>query len=663
MQQTMMSTLKKLKQTRILVSFLCCAATVQASAANYNPLTENDQLARQREQYRGTLELIKQNRWPQARSKAARLKDYPLYPYIEYADLASNMRISKEQAIGAYLETHAGTSTGRRLRDKWLDYLIRRDDWQRFLRYYDAGKASTEKQCYFHLAQYRAGHQDAAIAAAKNLWDTGKSQPRACDKLFGLLIKGNHIDEPLAWSRFTQALLNHQYQLARYLERFFSSSDYKKQFKLYYEVDRNPSRIGRYADFTNNTPAEISVIEHGLTHLAGKDPVKARQHWQHYQQTRSFDRPIQITINSSIVKGLYEVGKKGEADDYFWQHRQLLGDTLTEWRLREALRDMDWPAVNRWLPLLSETERNTPGWRYWAIRAAETDPQAMPPEQVLAMKKTLARERDFYGFLASEMLQQEYRLNHNPVDVTEQDIERIANLPAIKRARELYYFEDNIDATREWVDASANFSEHDWITLAVINSRWGWHSKAIAALGRARYWDDVEIRFPLAYSDEFNAAAASTQLPAYLLMALGRQESTFDPKATSPVGARGMIQVMPATALETARKFKLPYRNSSDLYKTEINIPIGAHYYKSLMDRFGQNRILATAAYNAGPHRVSRWRAGSQGKLPFDIWIELIPFRETRSYVRNVLMYSVVYARKTGDNSAMLSQREREQLL
>jgi soluble lytic murein transglycosylase len=125
----------------------------------------------------------------------------------------------------------------------------------------------------------------------------------------------------------------------------------------------------------------------------------------------------------------------------------------------------------------------------------------------------------------------------------------------------------------------------------------------------------------------------------------------------------GLIQVMPATAKATARKYKIPYHNKKQLHDVNTNVPIGAHYYRGLLERFSDNRILATAAYNAGPHRVARWQKNSAGNLPFDIWITLIPFKETRSYVRNVLMYSVIYSRKLGLTPDMLQSHEREKLL
>ena len=174
-----------------------------------------------------------------------------------------------------------------------------------------------------------------------------------------------------------------------------------------------------------------------------------------------------------------------------------------------------------------------------------------------------------------------------------------------------------------------------------------------------RYGDSLSTPYP----DLFKLTAEKTDIARYRLLALARQESAFDPAATSSAGAMGLMQLMPATAKATARKHKLPYRARRELHNPEINIPIAGHYYRMLLDRYDNNPILASAAYNAGPRRVDQWLAKSDGKQPFDIWVELIPFRETRSYVRNILMYSIIYSRQMGLTPPMLHRDEKQRLL
>ena len=634
--------------------------------------SNSDDLKQQRQAYTKALQLARDGEWRSLRKQRQSLVDYPLYPYLLYADLIAGMRYSRRAEVRSYLTNYAGTLKATYLQGRWLDYLVRHRHWQSYVDFYSlnsyaTNSANTSRQCHFHLAQYRLGKKMEALQASLLLWTEGKSQPKNCDRLFSLLIRGGQISEALAWERFNKAIISHNYQLARYLRRFFSSPQYQKRYNTYYSVDRMPTRVSQYEDFTELSQDEHNILEHGLKHLARKDPVNALRHWAQYQTTHEFSHSAQANVVSAIVKALYNNGRQATADDYFVEHLDLLNQSLdgglTEWRIREALRELDWPDVKHWIARLPQANKEKNNWRYWAIRSMEQLPTTESEAKILTLTRALAMERDFYGFLASDKLTQEYSLNYQPLDVAEDRVVNLSRQPAMQRARELLFHGFTIDASREWRSATASFTTEDWLAAAVLANQWQWHSKAIASLGTVKQWDDIQIRFPLAYVEQINSAAEETKVPAYMLFALARQESGFNATATSPAGAMGLIQVMPATAKETSRKYKIPYYNKRQLHDVNTNVPLGAHYYKGLIKRFGNNRILATAAYNAGPHRVSRWQKDSGGKLPFDIWISLIPFEETRSYVRNVLMYSVIYSRKLGLTPEMLEPYEREELL
>jgi len=658
-----------IQQSMLLLTLLLGLAFLPRAYAN-DP--DSEDLQQQRQAYGKALQMAHEGKWRSLRKERKALVDYPLYPYLLYADLIAGMRYSRRAEIRNYLTRYGGTIKATYLQGRWLDYLVKHRHWQSYVDFYTlnsyaSNSANTSRQCHFHLSQYRLGKRTEALQAGLLLWTEGKSQPKTCDKLFGLLIRGGHISEALAWERFNKAIISHNYQLARYLRRFFTSPQYQQRYNTYYNLDRSPNRVSQYTAFTEHSPDEHNILEHGLKHLARKDPASALTHWAQYQKSHEFSHNAQANVVSAIVKALYKDGRQATADRYFIEHLELLNQSLeggmTEWRIREALRELDWPAVKQWLARLPQANKEKNNWRYWAIRSMEELPAIESQANILILTRALAMERDFYGFLASDKLAQKYSLNYRPLDVTEARVVNLSMQPAIQRARELLFHGHSSDASREWRSATQGFRNEDWLTAAVLANRWQWHSKAIASLGTAKHWDDIQIRFPLAYVAQINSAAKKAAIPPYLLFALARQESGFNATATSPAGAMGLIQVMPATAKATARKYKIPYHNKKQLHDVNTNVPIGAHYYRGLLERFSDNRILATAAYNAGPHRVARWQKNSAGNLPFDIWITLIPFKETRSYVRNVLMYSVIYSRKLGLTPDMLQSHEREKLL
>ena len=658
----------------VVAMLLCGCVLANAEDIGSNKALSNS-LAQQRQLYTAALELARRGKWQQLEQHREQLQNYPLYPYLIYADLAANLRYSRHPEVSQYLQDYGGTLKAKQLRNRWLDYLAKRQYWTTFIRFYKPQQASTKQQCQFQLARYYAEaadpqlHQrrEQALTAALELWNVGKSQPKQCDRLFARLITDNRITEALAWQRFNKALLNHQYQLARYLKRFFTSPHYSELAKLYYQTHRSPRNIARFADFSNHSSEELNIIQQALVHLAPRDSHSSLKYWSHYQQTHDFTDAARSAIVSAIIKGLYKQGATAVADSYFSDHLQLLNETLdgslVEWRIRLALAKKDWPNVSVWLERLPKNLQSRTSWRYWTIRSMLSNPLTTEHPALLQMTESLAQERDFYGFLASDMLDKEYRINHRPVAIDPQRLEAITALPAMARARELRFHNDNLDANREWSQASATFTYPDWLAAAIVTAQWQWHSKAIASLGSIQYWDDVELRFPLAFADAITAAAQSNELDSHLLFALARQESAFDASATSPAGARGLMQVMPATAKSTARKYKIPYRKGAELYNPATNIAIASRYYRELLKRFDGSRILASAAYNAGPTRVTEWLNKSDGTLPLDIWIEVIPYRETRAYVRNILMYSIIYSRKIGRRPPLLMRDEIYRLL
>lgn len=136
------------------------------------------------------------------------------------------------------------------------------------------------------------------------------------------------------------------------------------------------------------------------------------------------------------------------------------------------------------------------------------------------------------------------------------------------------------------------------------------------------------------------------------ILAIIRAESAFDRFARSPANARGLMQLIPSTAKLTARKHGFVYRRKSDLYNAEKNIFLGSSYLEDLYNKFNGNFAMATAGYNAGPHRVLKWQRRYCGDPV--LWIDIIPITETRRYVRRTLLYSLIYEwQQTGKSNKL----------
>ena len=162
----------------------------------------------------------------------------------------------------------------------------------------------------------------------------------------------------------------------------------------------------------------------------------------------------------------------------------------------------------------------------------------------------------------------------------------------------------------------------------------------------------VRDAFPLPRTRAFREDLEGGPEPA-LMLAVARQESLFDPAARSPAGAMGLMQLMPGTALSTARELGVPFAKGRLTTDPDYNVRLGASYLRGQLSRFDDEPALALAAYNAGPARVAGWlevNGDPRGRDRYRLidWIEQIPFAETRNYVQRVLegrgMYRVILA-------------------
>jgi soluble lytic murein transglycosylase len=154
-----------------------------------------------------------------------------------------------------------------------------------------------------------------------------------------------------------------------------------------------------------------------------------------------------------------------------------------------------------------------------------------------------------------------------------------------------------------------------------------------------RVW---RIAYPPAYRDEVARWAGAASVPPDLLQALMREESALDPRAVSPAGAVGLTQLMLPTARTVARRLHLARPSRADLMKPPVNIRLGARYLADLLRRYDGSAALALAAYNAGMGAVARWLE-ERGDLDLDVFVEEIPYDETRGYVKRVLRSYAAY--------------------
>jgi soluble lytic murein transglycosylase len=309
--------------------------------------------------------------------------------------------------------------------------------------------------------------------------------------------------------------------------------------------------------------------------------------------------------------------------------------------------------VRSYIEALEGNEREEPRWRYWWARATELLGEG---EAAAAAYRALSSERGYYGFLAADRVGRAYAIEFLPGEPSAEAIAALTARPPVRRTRELRVLGREVDARREWNLLIAGLEPAERAVAARLAHGWGWHGPAIIAAARSDSLDDLEVRFPLAHLEQVMPLAEGLGLDPAWVLAIARQESAFFADARSPAGALGLMQVMPATGRQIARWLDLRLSSDRQLLDPELSLRFGGTYLRHLLDRWQGHPLLATAAYNAGASRAERWRP-TGAAMPGDLWVELVPFRETRGYLRRVLAYTVIYEHRLGRAPVPMSER------
>ena len=598
-----------------------------------------------RRAYKRAVFAIETGRLREFRRLQEELGDYVLKPYLDFFE--AKRRISS-----------LGTSTATKLREQWeetpleqrffrlwLATQAKRGRWSRYLEHYEPS-GGAEAQCYYLRALYRDGQRKEALSKVPTLWKVGTSQPKPCDPLFKAWIDNGGVTDEIAWERLQLALEANSVTLGKYLLRFFSDS-VSAAARTYYDVHVRPSTI-RNIDKFRDDPYGRQTIVHGLLRYARRDPGKAMAMWQRYQTEYTFADYQRQYIEENLVIELSRFGND-VAPEMPWYSAEVL-EALAD----QSTRTRNYRNLAKWIRALPGSYRDTPKWRYWYGKALIE----LGDAEGASVLKELASERTYYGFLAALLMNLEPALNQERLSIEPANALTLRGLPSVRRMSELYAVGDLPNARREYLYLFEGLEQQFRPELVFYLVEMGWFDQAVVAANRAELHDFLAVRFPIPFIDTFRRHAFETSIPLPILFAISRQESVFDPSAVSPKGARGVMQLMPRTARSTADKIREKQPDLDALMDPLINIRLGAHYLAELMTRYDANRAVAAAAYNAGPTRVDEWLRRFSG-IETVAWIEQIPLRETKSYVKNVLAGSYVYSQILGNPLPVLAAHER----
>lgn len=574
--------------------------------------------------------------------RALKQSSHPLAPYAEAAYLANSPWLANQQEIKKFLDTYQGTPLEWKVRYAWLDNLKKSNKKALYIDAYRPTRKA-EYQCTYLNYQLQLGApKEAIFNQVDELWSVAKSQPKECDVLFSKWKKAGHLNQELVWQRITKVSEKGNTSLLAYLSRLLPKNE-RYLADLYKTVRRDPSAAAGLYRFKKRTDKEGQIALYGVKRLVWRDRDLAIRAWQKLETMFDYNEQQKQSLYYIFALSLAS-GKHKEAKFYLNKVAPERHDSkLMQWQLSNMLREQDWQGVIAYST--GKTLNN--GYRYWLAYAYHKIGDAQRANQLW---KELAQKRDYYGFLAASRLDLAVSLEYQPVVVDPQKQKLVSESPGFKRAKALYELDRFYSARREWNSLIAGSTNDEKLAAASLANDMGWHDSVIRVMSQLKAYNMLDYRFPTPYSDQFERFSSRSKVDKTWAYAISRRESSFASDAHSSAGAIGLMQLLPSTA----RYVNKGSVSRNQLKKPHINIRLGTQYLKYLKKKSKGNEVIATASYNAGYHKVKRWLP--QEAVDFDLWVEAIPYRETREYVKNVYAYRQVYATRSGNKENLFDE-------
>jgi len=599
------------------------------------------------------------------------MKGYLLYPFLKYQQLKDKMHTLSASELAEFIHHYEDSFVADRLWPAWMKKLIVKQQWADAQLAYSEGRGGTAAHCYYLQAKLHQAtlntqpendKPNETVEAALSLWLSGSTRPSACNGLFDLMVTKGLLNKQQYWQRIALAMKKGNVKLANAVAKKLGAND-QQRVALWGRFKHTATKLL----FTKKTRRLLSgkqaydhtILLYGIKRIARKNTKKAKKLLQKLEQQYRFSVKDKAETASYIA-----MQDAMNHSPYALQHLAAIpaeyrDDQSNVWMARMGLRQSDWPKVGDAIDAMSEEYQQKDVWRYWKARSLASTEKVANVAKAWSMYRVLSEDASFYGFIASDHLHKQYDSLAKPEpDRGAQIRALIDNNVAIQRALELFKIGFRNTAKREWFHALKTMTKEEKLAAAKLALEKNLPFVAIVSVAKTKDWNQVGLRFPLQFEALIKKHAANNDIPAGWVYGVTRRESAFDANIASSAKAQGLMQLIPPTARAVARKLKLPKLAKNDIFIPNTNIQLGSAYLKELLERFEGNFAKASAAYNAGPHRIPKWLPDHE--LEASRWIESIPYNETRQYVRAVMSYTTIYDYKLNHKNGTnirLSQR------
>ncbi|MEW5837990.1 MAG: transglycosylase SLT domain-containing protein [Pseudomonadota bacterium] len=609
-------------------------------------------LSEERAAFQSVYQSVQDGETPDAASLQA-LQAYPLRSYLDYLDLRKRLTLASADEVLAFAQAYPLSFMTDDLRRGYLRQQAKEGDWTAYLRLDDASLNTQEFRCQRLVARGLTQSSASVLNEGLALWDEGVTWPVTCQPLEDWLMDAEAMSEERAWRRIERLMEKSKSGEAARLAANLGDNAVA-QVTRWQSARKNPAAFLAQNKATKGDFVLHLMLADSAKRLAGEDVDLAYAAWNDLAALESMDAKTRGEAEGGIAMAAARQHRP-QASAWFEAAPSVGFDAeMRAWRVRAALRQQNWARALKAIEAMPVDEQQNEEWRYWRARALEQQGQADLAKQIW---QGVANDVSYYGLLSADRAGISYSLAY--VDLPDEPlVKAVAERPTVQRAREFYSQGLLDEARKEWLVALRDMDLPSQRAAAHLAARWGWADRAAITMGKARNagLEDLEVRFPLPWRDAVEQFARNESIESGWMYGIMRRESVFMPDIGSSAGAQGLMQLMPGTAKDVARKLSMPAPKKSDLHDPETNMRLGSAYLGEVLERFDGHQVLATAAYNAGPGRVKRWLPEG-GSLPADIWVDTVPFTETREYCRAVLHYATVFDWRLHGETKPLSAR------
>ncbi|WP_084197390.1 lytic transglycosylase domain-containing protein [Solimonas soli] len=609
-----------------------------AALAALAPLAARADEAAVRREFREALADARAGRTPTHEDSAA-LRDYVLFPYLEASRIQSLIARAPpgtaDNAAERFIAGHPDLAVTRELRRQWLLDLARRQQWSSFLAHYEADGA--ELACDRWQARIALDNTPALKDELLAFWADAAQMPAACVPPFAWLEASGALTPTAIEQRARKALGAGNSTLANWLIAKLPA-ERAAPLRAWADLLDDPGEALAALAAAPQRAFEWPAVDDAFTRYARRDPDAAAALLARFDRAR-FTTAQEAELSRALALG-YAWSRKAEALSWFQKlPAEAIDASVREWRVRSALWNRQWPLALQWAQAMPPAELDDPRWTYWRARASE---KLGRKDEARTLYRKLAQDNGYYSVLAAWRLGERYTPRARKLDDVAEMQARLLQSPPLQRARELFLVDEINWANAEWRTATQDLSPADRAQAALLAARWGWHWQAVLGLTQLSATDVLDVLYPRTiYDDEIAGAARQSGLPPAWIYGVVRQESLFLPQAVSSSDALGLLQLKLGTARDVARKIGARRPDREDLFDPALNLTLGSAYLRQMTDRYDGQFVLTVAAYNAGPNAVARWLPD----LPMDadVWIENVPYNETRGYVQRIAWHIAVH--------------------